>query len=104
MKFQSLIASCAIFVGGCASHQITEPADAPLQADKLNLTPAHGVVLQTTANPAIKQGYALGPDGRQIHYWEAGQGPTLLLLHQMVRLLMLQLEPLPMVLQIVRIL
>ncbi|MEM7327600.1 MAG: alpha/beta hydrolase [Pseudomonadota bacterium] len=82
MKFLSLIASCTIFLAGCASHQITDPANAPIQNDSLSLTAAHGVVLQTTANPAIMQGYATAPDGGQIHYWEAGQGPTLLLLHQ----------------------
>ncbi|MFK7957643.1 MAG: alpha/beta fold hydrolase [Lysobacterales bacterium] len=42
---------------------------------------AQEALLQTTANPAIHQGYVDTPDG-QLHYWEAGQGEALLLVHQ----------------------
>lgn len=41
----------------------------------------HKTVLQTTANKAIRQGFADGPDG-QIHYWTAGTGPALVMIHQ----------------------
>ena len=45
--------------------------------------PAHDTeaLLQTTANRDIRQGYVDTDEG-QIHYWEAGSGPTLLLVHQ----------------------
>lgn len=39
------------------------------------------ILLRTTANPAIKQGYIDTPQG-QIHYWTAGKGEPFLLIHQ----------------------
>lgn len=42
---------------------------------------AKDALLQMTANPAIKQGYVDTADG-QVHYWEAGTGPVLFLVHQ----------------------
>jgi len=42
---------------------------------------AKEALLQTTANPAIKQGY-VDTDNGQLHYWVAGAGPALLLIHQ----------------------
>lgn len=49
----------------------------------LTVLPAQAkeALLQTTANPSIKQGYVNTDEG-QIHYWEAGNGPALLLIHQ----------------------
>ena len=45
------------------------------------LSTAKEVLLQTTANPDIRQGYVDAPMG-QVHYWTAGEGPVLLLVHQ----------------------
>lgn len=42
---------------------------------------AKEALLQMTANPDIKQGYVDTADG-QVHYWDAGQGPVLFLVHQ----------------------
>lgn len=42
---------------------------------------AKEALLQTTSNPSITQGYVNTDEG-QIHYWEAGTGPALLLIHQ----------------------
>lgn len=42
---------------------------------------AKEALLQTTANPSIKQGY-VNTEAGQIHYWEAGSGPVLLMVHQ----------------------
>ncbi len=42
---------------------------------------AEEALMRTTSNPAIMQGYVNTPGG-QIHYWQAGQGETLLLVHQ----------------------
>jgi len=42
---------------------------------------AKEALLQTTANPAIQQGYVNTAEG-QLHYWVAGSGPVLLLIHQ----------------------
>ena len=39
------------------------------------------ILLQSTSNPSIKKGYVDAPDG-QLHYWTAGRGPALLLVHQ----------------------
>jgi len=43
--------------------------------------PAEEALLHTTANPQIKQGYVNTEDG-QVHYWEAGNGPAILFIHQ----------------------
>lgn len=37
--------------------------------------------LRTTAIPSIEKGYIDAPAGK-LHYWQAGRGPTLLLIHQ----------------------
>ncbi|MEM9570471.1 MAG: alpha/beta hydrolase [Pseudomonadota bacterium] len=81
MRPTVLIAACATLTAACASYADSEPTDPALSNDRLAETPAHGVVLKTTSNPMIKQGYVNTPEG-QIHYWEAGEGPALLLFHQ----------------------
>lgn len=42
---------------------------------------AKEALLQTTANKSIKQDY-VNTDAGQLHFWEAGEGPVLLLIHQ----------------------
>lgn len=81
MKLLPVIASCALLAAACVTEGVAQSAATPEPEANLAETPAHGVVLKTTAIPAIKQGYVNTPEG-QIHYWEAGQGPALILLHQ----------------------
>lgn len=52
-----------------------------LAATPADETSTEEAVMQTTANPAIKQAYADTPEG-QVHYWHAGTGPVLLMVHQ----------------------
>lgn len=79
MRRKHLAGILSLVIGACVS------ANAPLVAeeerDELALTPAHGVVLQTTAQAVIRQNYMDGSFG-QIHYWEAGTGTPLLFVHQ----------------------
>ncbi|MEM8526519.1 MAG: alpha/beta hydrolase [Bacteroidota bacterium] len=44
-------------------------------------TQHHKVLFRSTAYKAIRRGYVDTPEG-QIHYWTAGSGPALLLVHQ----------------------
>lgn len=81
MKHIMLPALAALSVAACASIDISDGISEQSATSPLDLTPAHGVVLKTTSNRSIRQGYVETPDG-QIHYWEAGQGPALFLLHQ----------------------
>jgi len=72
----------AVIISACTATTINqaEPPTPPV-ADKLISSAAHAVVLRTTSDKRIRQGYVDAPEG-QIHYWEAGQGEPLLLIHQ----------------------
>ena len=77
----SKVGICSLLLSACTTiaPETTPVAEAP--AGNLVESPAHTVVLLTTADPDIRQGYLDGAQG-QIHYWEAGEGAPLLLIHQ----------------------
>ncbi|MDJ0921327.1 MAG: alpha/beta hydrolase [Henriciella sp.] len=73
--------SIAFLVAACTSVSAhTEPNVVEGQ-EVLQSSPAHEVLLKTTSNPRIGQGYIDGAEG-QIHFWDAGQGAPVLLIHQ----------------------
>jgi len=65
----------------CASAQQLNENEDLFDESSLSSSEAHDVVLRTTAIPEIRQGY-MDTDQGQVHYWEAGSGPALLLIHQ----------------------
>lgn len=71
----------AFFLSACLSTDPLGGARDHIVADELTASDAHQVVFKTTANRKIRQGYVDTPEG-QIHYWEAGQGPAILMIHQ----------------------
>ena len=72
----------ATSLSACAATPVNQNSNlAPSISDHLLSSEAHAVVLRTTADARIKQGYVDAPEG-QLHYWEAGQGEPLLMIHQ----------------------
>lgn len=52
-----------------------------LNVQVIHAQPLNPNLLQVTANPEIRQGYVDSEYG-QIHFWSAGDGPSLLMIHQ----------------------
>lgn len=77
----STLGICSLLLSACASAAPETSIQPEAQSNDLSETPAHEVVLLTTSIPDIRQGYIDGTVG-QIHYWEAGEGEPLLLIHQ----------------------
>ena len=72
----------AASLSACVATPLDQSSDStPSVSDYLASSEAHSVLLKTTADKRIKQGYVDAPEG-QIHYWEAGQGEPLLMIHQ----------------------
>lgn len=76
-----LILALAGFAVACVNTEIASSQLAYDSPDTVQISKAHETVFGTTSNPKIRQGYVNAPEG-QIHYWQAGQGPALLLIHQ----------------------
>lgn len=76
-----MLGICALLLSACATSTLEAQEPAETVSADLAETPAHEILFQTTANPNIEQGYFHGSMG-QIHYWQAGSGEALLLLHQ----------------------
>lgn len=81
MRLSLLVPFLAGIAAACATSTPAPSSGEPITDPALLVSDAHDIVLRTTANPAIRQGYVNTPEG-QIHYWEAGTGPALLLIHQ----------------------
>ena len=81
MRCNLLLTLGFVLLGACVSVEPAQPEVGAAIEDELAATNAHDVVLKTTAIREIRQGY-VDTDGGQLHYWTAGQGPALILIHQ----------------------
>lgn len=73
-----ILASLAV---ACVNTDLASAELNEAPSDAVQVSEAHATVFGTTSNPKIKQGYVDAPEG-QIHFWQAGQGPALLMIHQ----------------------
>lgn len=81
MRFNSLAILFASFAAGCTNTGLGSADLGGAQSEPIQISEAHETVFGITSNRKIKQGYVDTNEG-QIHYWQAGQGPALLMIHQ----------------------
>ena len=81
MRFTFFKIALASLAAACVNTDAGSPVLNDVEPTGVEISKAHATVFGTTSNPKIKQGYVDAPEG-QIHYWQAGQGPALLLIHQ----------------------
>lgn len=81
MKTQALFLMFIVTIAACSSMRATDGKLVSSPENLQEVTDAHAIVLKTTSIREIRQGYFDTPDG-QIHFWEAGNGPPLLMIHQ----------------------
>ena len=81
MRFTLFALALASLAAACVNTDLGAPEFTQSVPVAAQVSEAHETVFGTTSNPKIKQGYVDAPEG-QIHFWQAGQGPALLMIHQ----------------------
>lgn len=79
VKWPALVFTLTLALGGCV--HLSQASEAAVEQAPVRVSEAHSVVLQTTANKDIHRGYVDTLQG-QLHYWQAGEGPPILFIHQ----------------------